>query len=161
MMLTSNLTAPFFEDVQIHRATVMPKKGGVKFDVSIMAASGVFEVCENGAQVVSGKVSIPSEPPVMIPIKAQSSPSDSCVRLTSGDVYKELRLRGYDYGPTFQGIASTSNSGEEGQLKWVDNWVSFLDAMLQIQVLSLPGRSLRLPTRIKKITIDPAMQRQE
>ena len=150
-----------FEDVQIHRATVMPKKGVVKFDVSIMAASGVFEVCESGAQVVSGKVAIPNEPPVMIPVKAQSSPSDSCVRLTSGDVYKELRLRGYDYGPTFQGIISTNNAGNAGELKWSNNWVSFLDAMLQIQVLGLPGRSLRLPTRIKKITIDPTMQREK
>jgi fatty acid synthase len=27
--------------------------------------------------------------------------------------------------------------------------------MLQIQVLSIPGRSLRLPTRIKSLRIDP------
>lgn len=145
-----------FEDVQIHRATVMPKKGTVKFDVSIMAASGVFELCESGAQVVSGRIMIQSEPVVPIPV----APGRICrdlLELTAGDVYKELRLRGYDYGPTFQGIISTTNIGNEGKLKWLDNWVSFLDAMLQIQVLSLPGRSLRLPTRIKKLTIDPSL----
>ena len=45
--------------------------------------------------------------------------------------------------------------GDEGQLLWNDNWISFLDTMLQIQVLGLPGRGLRLPTRIKAVHIDP------
>ena len=150
-----------FEDVHIHRATVMPKKGSVKFDVSIMFASGVFEVCENGAQVVSGKIFSQSEPAPIIPVSALAPTSSTWLELQSGDVYKELRLRGYDYGPTFQGIISTTNLGDQGQLKWIENWVSFLDAMLQIQVLSLPGRSLRLPTRIKKLTIDPSMQKEK
>lgn len=54
-----------------------------------------------------------------------------------------------------QGILSASNFGEDGYLLWNQNWVSFLDTMLQIQVLGLPGRSLRLPTRIKSLRIDP------
>ena len=38
---------------------------------------------------------------------------------------------------------------------WDGNWVPFLDTMLQIQVLALPGHALRLPTRIKMLKIDP------
>ena len=48
-------------------------------------------------------------------------------------------------------------SGDEGHLLWNDNWVSYLDTMLQIQVLSLPGRGLRLPTRMKALRIDPTL----
>lgn len=33
------------------------------------------------------------------------------VTLSRDDVYKELRLRGYDYGPTFQGIIGADNFG--------------------------------------------------
>ena len=150
-----------FEDVHIHRATVMPKKGTVVFDVSIMTASGLFELCESGAQVVTGKIFSQSEPAAMIPVAPLPPTSVSLLELNGSDIYKELRLRGYDYGPTFQGILSTSNLGDHGKLKWLDNWVSFLDAMLQVQVLSLPGRSLRLPTRIKRITIDPALQKEK
>ena len=40
---------------------------------------------------------------------------------------------------------------------WNDNWISYLDTMLQIQVLSLPGRGLRLPTRMKALRIDPTL----
>ena len=71
------------------------------------------------------------------------------------DVYKDLRLRGYEYGPTFQGILSSNNEGNSGVLKWNDNWVSFLDTMLQMSILPQPGKALRLPTRIKRVRIDP------
>ena len=43
----------------------------------------------------------------------------------------------------------------EGLLVWKDNWVSFLDAMLQMQILSEAGRQLMLPTRIRSLRIDP------
>lgn len=43
------------------------------------------------------------------------SASVSC--LTQGEVYKELRLRGYDYGPQFQGIyEATLEGGQEQSL---------------------------------------------
>jgi len=46
-------------------------------------------------------------------------------------------------------------SGTEGLLLWNDNWVSFLDAMLQIQIIEASAREMRLPTRIRSLRIDP------
>lgn len=158
--------------------------------------------------------------------------------LAKGDVYKMLRLRGYDYGPHFQGILeanleggarglppdrqstspgsaslearwgppscpasrhhvaagahttwregghrwrwpqtpgqgtwrgcvtpdpqadSLSAAGNTGQLLWKDNWVTFLDTMLQISILGSSQRSLYLPTRISAVHIDPTAHRQ-
>lgn len=37
--------------------------------------------------------------------------SNTKMKLTTLDIYKELRLRGYDYGKTFQGILETNNLG--------------------------------------------------
>jgi len=45
--------------------------------------------------------------------------------------------------------------GTEGLLVWNDNWVSFLDAMQQMQIIATSGRELRLPTRIRSLCIDP------
>lgn len=45
--------------------------------------------------------------------------------------------------------------GNQGVLCWNKNWVTFLDTMLQMSVLRLPGKGLRLPTRIKSVYIDP------
>ena len=47
--------------------------------------------------------------------------------------------------------------GDSGKLLWTENWVTFLDTMLQMIVVGLSGRSLRLPTRIRSVCIDPAV----
>ena len=88
--------------------------GTVSLDVSITPGSGMFEVCESGTLVVSGRVFQPSEPIIDLPLcDPVEAPQDAhLIRLTSSDVYKQLRLRGYDYGPTFQGILSASNKGK-------------------------------------------------
>jgi len=33
------------------------------------------------------------------------------IPLNSDDIYKELRLRGYDYGPAFRGVLSADGTG--------------------------------------------------
>ena len=86
--------------------------GTVKLDVSIMPGTGDFEVCENGALVVSGRISVASEPVLQIPPYENCDDSSDSMRLKTLDVYKELRLRGYDYGPTFQGILDTNHAGK-------------------------------------------------
>ena len=48
-------------------------------------------------------------------------------------------------------------TGTKGELLWNGNWVSFLDAMLQLSVLRLPGRGLRLPTRVRSLRINPSV----
>lgn len=48
--------------------------------------------------------------------------------------------------------------GTKGELKWTGEWISFLDTMLQLSVLRLPGRGLRLPTRLRSLRIDPSIQ---
>ncbi|XP_046888952.1 fatty acid synthase isoform X1 [Hypomesus transpacificus] len=151
-----------FEDVTIHRATILPKTGSVQLEVRLMPATNKFEVSENGNLTVSGKVSLLEEAALdsfhaQIGQPIAKDNSDPKLKLTAGDIYKELRLRGYDYGKTFQGILESNNAGDMGKLQWSGNWVSFLDTMLQMIVVGLSGRSLRLPTRIRSVCVDPAL----
>ncbi|EEC14647.1 fatty acid synthase, putative [Ixodes scapularis] len=44
-----------------------------------------------------------------------------------------------------------------GKLKWEDNWVTFLDTMLQFSIFSNPVRSFNLPVRIHSCKVDPAV----
>uniref|UniRef100_A0A8C7CZE9 Fatty acid synthase n=1 Tax=Oncorhynchus kisutch TaxID=8019 RepID=A0A8C7CZE9_ONCKI len=145
-----------FEDVTIHRATILPKTGSVQLEVRVMPATSRFEVSENGNLAVSGKVSILEDSALdsfcsQIGKPVAGDDGDPELRLTAHDIYKELRLRGYDYGKTFQGILESNNAGV-GKLQWTGNWVTFLDTMLQMIVVGLSGRSLRLPTRIRSLT---------
>ncbi|KAL1469738.1 hypothetical protein MTO96_040882, partial [Rhipicephalus appendiculatus] len=137
--LTKRCGKPFdqvpvvFEDVTLHRATIIPKSGSVKFLVNIMRASGEFEVCEAGT--VAAKT-------VTYELEAE-------------DIYKELRLRGYEYSGGFRGIIKADLNKPYGKLKWEENWVTFVDTMLQFSILAHPARTLRLPVRIQSCRIDP------
>ncbi|XP_060080138.1 fatty acid synthase-like [Ylistrum balloti] len=146
-----------FEDINIHQATILPDNGKVKLDVTVMETTGEFEISENGTLTVSGRVTMLEETN-QVKENASRDLKMAGPVLTSSDVYKELRLRGYDYGPDFRGILQTDISGTEGQLLWTGNWVSYLDTMLQMSVLHMPGGALRLPTRIRSLAIDPVVQ---
>ncbi|XP_059181217.1 LOW QUALITY PROTEIN: fatty acid synthase [Centropristis striata] len=155
-------TPVVFEDITIHRATILPKTGSVQLKVHLMPATSKFEVSENGNLTVSGKVCVLEDAALdafhsQINNQPVSDHCDPKLKLTAHDVYKELRLRGYDYGKSFQGILESNNTGDSGKLQWSGNWVSFLDTMLQMIVVGLSGRSLRLPTRIRSMCVDPAL----
>ena len=67
--------------------------------------------------VASGNISSPLEPLQTFNddtecIKTPISPSRSELPLSTEDIYKEFRLRGYEYGPTFQGILQAENRGK-------------------------------------------------
>jgi len=51
-------------------------------------------------------------------------------------------------------------SGREGLIKWNDNWVTFLDTVLQMKLIARPRRDLRLITRIRSLSIDPVRHEQ-
>ena len=53
------------------------------------------------------------------PIKGDASQESQHLRLNAADVYKELTLRGYDYGGPFQGIMDANNIGMNALILFV------------------------------------------
>jgi len=80
--------------------------------------------------------------------------------MTIRDIYKELKLRGYQYANLFRGLKSTSTSGKRGHIAWANNWVTFMDTMLQIKILGIDMRNLYVPTEIQKLVIDTKLHAQ-
>ena len=80
----------------------------------VQKATGNFEVVEGGAAVVSGTVRVPDnvshERASLEFFEPQTS--DDLLELSSRDIYKELRLRGYNYQGDFCGLASLDSCGE-------------------------------------------------
>lgn len=81
--------------------------------------------------------------------------------MNTKDIYKELSLRGYQYSGLFRSLKSASMSGNKGHIAWMDNWVTFIDSMLQMMILGMDTRGLYVPTRIRKIVIDTKLHQQE
>ncbi|XP_049523884.1 LOW QUALITY PROTEIN: fatty acid synthase-like [Dermacentor silvarum] len=146
-----------FEEVIFHRATILPSRGPVKFLVNVMRASGEFECLRAGALAASGRIRM-AEAGEKLLDKEPPCPSAEAVvgdKLVSEDIYKEFRLRGLEYSGSFQGVIEVNLSGNCGKLKWEDNWVTFIDSMLQFAILDGTQRTVRLPTRIQSCRVDP------
>lgn len=143
------------EDVVFHRATILPKDGSVKFGVNFFDGTGRFEICEGGSLAVSGKIYVPENIELeQLPLDALDT-DKSGLLLKGNDIYKELRLRGYDYAGKFRGVTESDSKAVTGKLKWEENFVSFIDTMLQFSILGKDLRELYLPTRIERAVFDP------
>ncbi|KAJ0178566.1 hypothetical protein K1T71_006389 [Dendrolimus kikuchii] len=154
-------TAIVLENVQFKRATIMPRDRPVRFLINVLEGTGEFDVCEGGSVAVTGQVRLAEEPAAeRLPVgDAEAAPAEpGLLPLTGDDVYKELRLRGYNYGGVFRGIRSSDPRGTVGTLAWESNWISFMDTMLQFGIIGVDTRELYLPTRLQRALIDPAAQ---
>ena len=148
-----------FENVTLHRATILPKNGQIKFVIRMMETSGEFSISEGGAIVASGRVFVPEEPVLklghIVEEHSKIGVTEEVITMSPKDIYKELRVRGYDYGPTFQGLQNVTHDGRKGTVKWAGNWISFADAMLQQSIMSKKARGLFLPVRFQAVRCDP------
>ncbi|KAJ8712849.1 hypothetical protein PYW08_008153 [Mythimna loreyi] len=145
-----------FENVRFQRATNIPKEGNLEFIIMIQKGSGNFEIVESGASIVTGRIyakknvgqdyrMLPNLPEVTGP---------GIKHMLTKDFYKELRLRGYQYSGLFRGVLGCNVEGTRGRLAWVNNWVTFMDCMLQMKIIGQDTRGLFVPTRIEKLSID-------
>lgn len=120
--------------------------------------SGKFEVIEGDSLVIIGTVHIVSNPEQeMIPIDLLPEDDDEKEYMTSQDVYKELKLRGYEYSGCFCGLKSASISSNKGHIVWANNWVTFMETMLQLHILGYDTRDLYVSKSIQKLVINPAL----
>lgn len=84
----------------------------MRFLINIFDGTGEFELCESGSAAVSGRIKEPEdvdkEHLLLPPIQ---SPQENYLPLSTADVYKDLRLRGYDYNGVFRGVKQADNRG--------------------------------------------------
>ncbi|XP_025268427.1 fatty acid synthase-like [Camponotus floridanus] len=151
-----------FENVKFLRATHIPKQGDLDLILMVQKGTGNFEIIEGGNAVVTGKARIASDPvkeKVPNHLLLENSEDEEEV-MTIRDIYKELKLRGYQYANLFRGLKSTSTTGKRGHIAWTNNWVTFMDTMLQIKILGIDMRNLYVPTEIQKLVIDTKLHAQ-
>ena len=74
--------------------------------------------------------------------------------LTESDVYTELQMRGLQHSESFRSIRKSSANGTNATLIWKNEWITFLEGMIQIKVLSNDVRRTQVPIKIRKVIID-------
>ena len=148
-----------FENVTLHRATILSKQTPTKFVVRLMESSGQFSVSEGGTIAATGRISIAEESSLSLQhlLTDGSVPNENSLKLQPKDIYKELRIRGYDYGPAFRGLAEATADGRHGKIEHKGSWIAFADAMLQLGLLGKSARILYLPVAFQSVRCDPRL----
>ncbi|CAJ0579052.1 unnamed protein product, partial [Mesorhabditis spiculigera] len=149
-------TPVVLENINVYSATILTKP--IKLDCVITPGTGQFEIIFDDQVAASGHIYIPDDTQPAYYGKLEdirTSEIADRIELDTEDAYKEFLLRGYEYGQAFRGIYRTCNSGERGKLYWTGNWVTFLDSLLQTALLAERADTLRLPTRVRYLRVDP------
>jgi len=55
----------------------------------------------------------------------------------------------------FKSVLKSNQKATLGIIEWLDDWVAFMDNMLQMMILGADTRLLYVPTGIEKVVIDP------
>ena len=83
--------------------------------------------------------------------------TENKIVLNSMEIYKEFRIRGYDYGPDFRLIREANVDGHQFKVVFNGNWVTFLDSVMQINILDKKHHCLYLPVKLQSIRCDPTL----
>ena len=127
----------------------------------ILEGTGDFTISENGNIAATGRIYTPDDQ--VLELQYQLEESDDLEEeqdsnhqyLYTKDIYKELRIRGYDYGPKFQGLIEARGDGRKGKAKWTGHWISFVDSIMHLALVALPIRALFIPIGFQSIRCDP------
>ena len=150
-----------WEQVMFKRAVFLTEDNPSKLKVVYSRKTSDFAILENDNLCCQGKVYGPEDDSLLLQSQFydnQNRVLDNELTLTKDDIYKDLRVRGYDYSGEFQKlIRIRTNNFQDmvGQCEWDGNMVTFLDTLLQAQVLASPFRKLMVPIGVKNMRIDP------
>ena len=163
----ASLARPWFdvpvvwEQVQFKRAVFLSEDNVTQLKVVYSRKTNDFVILENDNECCRGKVYGPIDDALLLQSKFHENHNrvfDNEITLTKDDIYKDLRVRGYDYSGEFQKLKRVRTNDFQtllGECEWDGNIVSFLDNLLQSQMLAAPFRKLMVPVMVKSMRIDP------
>ncbi|PZC83614.1 hypothetical protein B5X24_HaOG207597 [Helicoverpa armigera] len=140
-----------FRDVHLYAQPVMHSQSQLKLRVALQKGTGSFEVFDQDIKVATGTIfdSVKSDKKDEVQFKGSEE-----MELNSDDIYDLLRERDYMYSGEFRSLDGCDSALSSAALVWRDNWVTFLDGLLQLNMLRQPHRAVTLPTHIRRLAID-------
>ena len=117
-------------------------------------------ILENGNTTCVGKIRSPDEYTLSVQHLIEEIPKNETfeTEIEMNDIYKDLRIMGYDHGPKFRGLHRIKTNNFEtfrGEVEWDGKWVPFMDSLLQTLATAMPFRKMMVPVMIKQLRCDP------
>ncbi|XP_045770797.1 fatty acid synthase-like [Maniola jurtina] len=141
-----------FCDVHLHSQPALHDQTQLRLTVAIHRGSGRFEVMDDNIKVVTGFVI--DELDKKIKSFKEEVKFEDVMELQLNDIYQLLNARDYNYWNDFRSIYNANTTFTKAHLLWKDNWVTFIDGMIQLNALRRFHESVSQPYFIRKIEID-------
>ncbi len=155
-----------FEDVQLRRPVFLDRHSKTVLRVRLLEPTGEFRLLEGANLVATGTIRELKSPEGfalqhMLSQTVYDQLNADCGGMTTignEDIYKDYRVRGYEYGPKFRGIVDFSTDFKRhsyGSVRWAGHMIAYLDSLLQMGGPVVPVKELIVPVVFSYLKIDP------
>ncbi|XP_022162608.1 fatty acid synthase-like [Myzus persicae] len=155
-----------FQDVHYHKHVVINKIQSGDLCTAIQSGTGRFELCLNNTIVLSGYIFVfdqlnsNKDATAVIGENVNSGGGSSIVSLSHDDVYSSLEQFGCNVGNVFKTIRHVDIYEDrlEADLSWDNNWIHYLDALLQLATVHHVEKrgEFVVPISFQEIFIEPS-----
>ncbi|XP_041972496.1 fatty acid synthase-like [Aricia agestis] len=143
-----------FENVYLYSQPILHNKRQLYIDVTLHKGTGLFEVLNEKSLVIRGTIV-----PEVTKTKQIDDTPISKTNVSSSDIYRLLFAKEYQYQNEFCSIYSVNESLTEAKIEWKDNWIAFLDGIIQLNILKRKHHTVSKLNFIRKMSIDVNKQR--
>ncbi|XP_053617682.1 fatty acid synthase-like [Plodia interpunctella] len=141
-----------FSDVHLYAQPILHDRRAFKIQINLHRGTGMFEVLDGDCVVATGYIV-----GKIVPVKknvVRQIPEYKGIYLQSKEVYQRLQKRNYTYSGEFQSISEMSENGSKARIFWNNNWTTFIDGLLQLQVLNREYDGVSEVEVIRSMSID-------
>lgn len=150
-----------FKQINIQRATKISTASTV-LKCTYFHPTGSFVIESNNSVCATGSVfALSKEFTFLEPATDQIKNDSSVLTLDKRTLYRELRVRGYHFGKTFQNVMQINDESTCATIQWTNNMITFMDAVLQSSIFQQKLRLLYVPTLIESMQIDPILMQKK
>ncbi|XP_063385145.1 fatty acid synthase-like [Cydia fagiglandana] len=147
-----------FKDVQFYQEAQLVAEQPVQLRIAIQKGSHGFEVCYNNTKLATGTIIESKSLYHENRFDNTEETTKEDIVLNSEEIYKTFDLGGFTYRGEFQSLHSVTADGKKATIKWNQEWVMFLDALIQLNIIARDGAGVLTPKIIKRLTINATEQ---
>ncbi|XP_043469513.1 fatty acid synthase-like [Leptopilina heterotoma] len=147
-----------YKTIKVYKHLVeIPKDQNIEIVTMVQKGSGNFEITNNEELLCSGIIQTTNNLNQEYSLVSKKTDKDD-QDLSQSEIYTELHMRGFEYSGPFKTIRKSSVNGCNGVLEWQNNWTTFLEGMIQMNILGNDTRNAQVPITIRKVIINLKLQ---
>nr|XP_037872251.1 fatty acid synthase isoform X3 [Bombyx mori] len=151
LQIPKNQMSVTFHNVKLYSQPILHEQRQLRLGVALHRGTGRFEIMSEHSKVATGFI-IKTKVVNQCINEVDSDHKD--MELNADDIYHLLKLRDYSYSGDFRSVHNGNSILNSFSIIWNDNWVTFIDGLLQVNALRQRHDGVSQPAEIRKLCID-------